>query len=86
MDTDKAFHIAIGTELLRYRKVERRLSRQQLHELTGVAISTIQRFEEGKRSPSLAQLRQLGDALGFTVPNLLLGAEARLKAAEGTEE
>lgn len=86
MDTEKAFDVAIGTELFRYRKVERRLSRQQLQALTGMGISTIQRFEEGERSPSLQQLRQLGEALGFTVSGLLLAAEARLKGPESTEQ
>jgi transcriptional regulator with XRE-family HTH domain len=85
METDKAFDAAIGTELFRYRKVERRLSRQQLHELTGMGLSTIQRFEEGERSPTVQQLRQLSRALGFTLSTLVIAAEARLKDPERGE-
>ncbi|MBL1072967.1 helix-turn-helix transcriptional regulator [Nocardia sp. 2] len=53
---------AVGAELSAAR-ARRRLTRPQLSELTGLAVSTIQRFENGERSPDMNQLFALCEAL-----------------------
>lgn len=53
---------AVGVELMAAR-ARKRLTRQQLSELTGLSISTIQRFENGERSPDMNQLFALCEAL-----------------------
>ncbi|MFC3963522.1 helix-turn-helix domain-containing protein [Nocardia jiangsuensis] len=53
---------AVGNEL-RAARARRALTRQQLAELTGLAVSTIQRFENGDRSPDMQQLHALCQAL-----------------------
>ncbi|QLY30845.1 helix-turn-helix domain-containing protein [Nocardia huaxiensis] len=53
---------AVGAELLAAR-ARRRLTRRELADLTGLAVSTIQRFENGERSPDMNQLYALCEAL-----------------------
>lgn len=53
---------AVGDEL-RASRARRRLSRAQLSNKSGLAVSTIQRFENGERSPDILQLQTLSDAL-----------------------
>lgn len=53
---------AVGDEL-RAARARRGLTRPQLAATSGVAVSTIQRFENGERSPDLTQLYQLCSAL-----------------------
>ncbi|GAB0103379.1 hypothetical protein JMUB6875_23520 [Nocardia sp. JMUB6875] len=53
---------AVGDEL-RAARARRDLTRPQLAEASGVAISTIQRFENGERSPDMHQLFALCNAL-----------------------
>ncbi|WP_067532129.1 helix-turn-helix domain-containing protein [Nocardia crassostreae] len=53
---------AVGGEL-RAARARRDLTRPQLAILSGVAISTIQRFENGERSPDMHQLFALCQAL-----------------------
>ncbi|MCX4098234.1 MULTISPECIES: helix-turn-helix domain-containing protein [Nocardia] len=48
---------------LRAARARRRLSRAQLSASSGLAVSTIQRFENGERSPDLRQLHDLCAAL-----------------------
>lgn len=52
----------MGAEL-RAARARRDLTRQQLAALTGLAVSTIQRFENGARSPDMQQLYALCTAL-----------------------
>lgn len=61
-ETAAEINRAVGTELLAAR-ARRRMSRQHLADLTGLAISTIQRFENGERSPDMNQLFALCEAL-----------------------
>lgn len=61
-----ALNVAIGDEL-RALRAKRRLSRKELAARVGMGISTIQRFENGERSPDMQQLYQLCQALDTTV-------------------
>lgn len=70
---------AIGNELL-YQREKREFSRATLHKLSGVAPKTIQRFEEGKRSPDQRQLFALTRALGLTMREFI---ERALKDVDG---
>ncbi|WP_051407497.1 helix-turn-helix domain-containing protein [Nocardia sp. CNY236] len=53
---------AVGNEL-RAARARRNLTRPRLAELTGLGVSTIQRFENGERSPDMQQLHALCTAL-----------------------
>ncbi|WP_433598202.1 helix-turn-helix domain-containing protein [Nocardia sp. CA-135953] len=64
--TATAINRAVGDEL-RASRARRDLTRQQLAELTGLAVSTIQRFENGERSPDMQQLHALCDALDISM-------------------
>lgn len=59
-------NIAVGNEL-RALRAQRRLSRHALAGLAEIGVSTIQRFENGERSPDVQQLYTLCQALGITV-------------------
>lgn len=61
-ETASAINRAVGNEL-RAARARRDLTRQQLAERTGLAVSTIQRFENGDRSPDMQQLHALCSAL-----------------------
>ncbi|MFX0581196.1 helix-turn-helix domain-containing protein [Nocardia nepalensis] len=61
-----AINRAVGDEL-RASRARRDLTRQQLAELTGLAVSTIQRFENGERSPDMQQLHALCGALDISM-------------------
>ncbi|MBF6356533.1 helix-turn-helix transcriptional regulator [Nocardia higoensis] len=63
-ETSSAINRAVGNEL-RAARARRDLTRQQLAGLTGLAVSTIQRFENGDRSPDMQQLHALCSALGI---------------------
>ncbi|MFJ4656115.1 helix-turn-helix domain-containing protein [Nocardia sp. NPDC088792] len=56
---------AVGDEL-RAARARRSLTRPQLAAASGVAVSTIQRFENGERSPDMHQLFALCTALGVS--------------------
>lgn len=69
MDTEElaaAIDAAIGVEL-RAQRQRRKYSRATLAEMSGVSDKTIQRFEEGERSPDVQQLVKLTAALEMTV-------------------
>lgn len=82
MDTDDIgdqIDKEVGAELLFHRE-KQELSRAQLHRRSGVAAKTIQRFEEGKRSPNVQQLYALCRALGLPVRDFIARA---LKDVDG---
>lgn len=73
MDNDAlaaAINKAIGDEL-RGLRGKRGLSRPELKELTGLGLSTIQRFENGERSPDLQQLAAILRALDMPLQKFL---------------
>ncbi|GAB2525397.1 helix-turn-helix domain-containing protein [Nocardia sp. NPDC059240] len=61
-DLHDGINRAVGEEL-RAARGRRGLTRPQLATASGVAVSTIQRFENGERSPDMHQLFALCDAL-----------------------
>ncbi|WP_366914468.1 MULTISPECIES: helix-turn-helix domain-containing protein [unclassified Nocardia] len=69
---------AIGNEL-RAARARCGLTRQQLADTSGVAPSTIQRFENGERSPDIRQLFALCDALNTSPQELIAQAIEFLK-------
>lgn len=75
----KAINQAIGAEL-RGLRAKRGMSREDLKAATGMGISTIQRFENGERSPELPQLVRLLKALDMPVSEFL---DAALRNVEG---
>lgn len=72
---------AVGAELLAAR-ARRRLTRQQLSEETGLAVSTIQRFENGERSPDMIQLHILCEAFGISMREFVAMAMRDLEKPE----
>ncbi|MGW4718909.1 helix-turn-helix domain-containing protein [Nocardia sp. NPDC004260] len=58
----QAVNTAVGNEL-RGLRAKRGMSREKLKEITGLGLSTIQRFENGERSPDLNQLALILKAL-----------------------
>ncbi|MCM6777259.1 helix-turn-helix domain-containing protein [Nocardia sp. CDC159] len=64
-DMDGEINRAVGSEL-RAARARRGLTRPQLAAASGLAVSTIQRFENGERSPDMLQLHALCNALGIS--------------------
>ncbi|MFI5781120.1 helix-turn-helix domain-containing protein [Nocardia sp. NPDC051570] len=64
-DMDDEINRAVGSEL-RAARARRGLTRPQLAAASGLAVSTIQRFEGGERSPDMLQLHALCNALGIS--------------------
>lgn len=50
-----AINVAVGAEL-RGLRAKRQISRDEMRRRTGIGLSTIQRWENGQRSPELQQL------------------------------
>ena len=57
-------------------RTARKLSRQELAELTGLAQETIARYERGDREPRTSELQRISSALGVTVSCLMDEADA----------
>ncbi|MBH0778747.1 helix-turn-helix domain-containing protein [Nocardia bovistercoris] len=72
-ETATAINRAVGNEL-RAARARRDLTRQQLADLTGLAVSTIQRFENGERSPDMQQLHALCGALDIPMREFVSSA------------
>lgn len=73
MDTEELAALidaAIGVEL-RAQRQRLKYSRATLHQMSGVSDKTIQRIEEGERSPDVKQLVKLTAALGMTVADFV---------------
>ncbi|WP_067696457.1 helix-turn-helix domain-containing protein [Nocardia jejuensis] len=64
-DLHDGINRAVGDEL-RAARARRGLTRPQLAEASGVAVSTIQRFERAERSPDMHQLFALCNALDIS--------------------
>ncbi|WP_054815415.1 helix-turn-helix domain-containing protein [Nocardia arizonensis] len=77
-----AINRAVGDEL-RAARARRDLTRQQLADSTGLAVSTIQRFENGERSPDMQQLHALCSALEIPMREFVTLA---LKGIERTND
>ncbi|KAA8890286.1 helix-turn-helix transcriptional regulator [Nocardia colli] len=73
---------AVGAEL-RAARARRALTRPQLAALTGLGVSTIQRFENGDRSPDMQQLHALCTALDIPMREFVAAA---LRDVERPEE
>ncbi|MFE7799072.1 helix-turn-helix domain-containing protein [Nocardia sp. NPDC057440] len=84
MDTERlgnAINKAVGDEL-RGLRAKRKISREELRKRTGLGLSTIQRFENGERSPDLPQLTLILRALDMPMQEFVALA---LRDVEGIE-
>ncbi|MFB7720723.1 helix-turn-helix domain-containing protein [Nocardia sp. NPDC056100] len=70
---------AVGGEL-RAARGRRGMTRPQLAAVSGVAVSTIQRFENGERSPDLGQLYALCTALEISPQEIVARSVEIVKA------
>lgn len=73
---------AVGNEL-RAARARRDLTRPQLAALTGLGVSTIQRFENGDRSPDMQQLHALCTALDIPMRDFVALALRDVERPEG---
>ena len=60
----------IGKNLKRIRKVKG-LTQDKLSELTNISITSIQRYESGKRQPTIETINKFIEALGVSIEELL---------------
>lgn len=60
---------------LREARDAKRLSRPQLHELTGIPARSIEKFELGIMSPSTDRLQKLSDVLDISIDYLISGQD-----------
>jgi len=56
---------------LREIRVQKGVSLRTLRKMSGVAVSSLARFEAGQGDPQLSTLRKLGKALNVTVAELI---------------
>jgi XRE family transcriptional regulator, fatty acid utilization regulator len=75
---------AIGKRL-RERREQLKMTQSELSGKAGVGISSLSEFENGKREPTLSQLKKLADSLGTDVARFLAPEEARLDAVRWRE-
>lgn len=68
-----AINRAVGDKL-RGLRAERRLTRLQVQKMTGLGRSTLQRFENGERSPDLHQLALILQALDMPMSEFVAAA------------
>ncbi|GAM48284.1 DNA-binding protein [Nocardia seriolae] len=69
-DLHDGINRAVGEEL-RAARARRGYTRTELAEASGVAVSTIQRFENGERSPDMHQLFALSNALDVSPTEIM---------------
>jgi transcriptional regulator with XRE-family HTH domain len=68
--------ISLGAALAEQRK-ERGITQEELSLATGVHRNYVGGIERGERSPSVARIAILADALGITLGELFTRAESR---------
>jgi transcriptional regulator with XRE-family HTH domain len=68
-----AINRAVGDKL-RGLRAQRRLTRAQVQKMTGLGRSTLQRFENGERSPDLHQLALILRALNMPMQEFVAWA------------
>ena len=71
---------------LRYQRKRKGLTQEQLSEMSGVAVRTIQRIENAKVEPHLQTLSLLAEPLGLDVHELSLVAAAKDTAPDAAAE
>ena len=60
-------------------RVKAKLTQSRLHEMTGISITQISAYENGKRNIGLASLKKIADATNSTIDELYCGsAEERI--------
>ena len=70
MEINKAFG-----QVVRDTRKERKLSQEQLAELSGMHVNHISFIERAKTSPSLQAMQQISEALGIKLSAMLEAAE-----------
>lgn len=66
----------VGTRVRTLRRA-RAFTQQELHERSGVAVSTIVAIERGEAEPQIKTLKKLAKALDVRPEHLVLGGEVR---------
>ncbi|MFE3754099.1 helix-turn-helix domain-containing protein [Nocardia tengchongensis] len=83
-DVHDGINRSVGEEL-RAARARRGYTRNQLAEASGIAVSTIQRFENGERSPDMHQLFALCNALDVSPLEVMDRAVQFVKRNAGQE-
>lgn len=73
--------MSIGENIKKFRK-ENGISQQKLAELTGKSKSSIEKYESGKTNIPMDVLKNIADALGVTVQELITGQKQDIKVIE----
>lgn len=71
---------------IREKRKEQRLTQQELADKAGVSLKTIQRWENGERSPRADEMNRLAEALKVSPGYFLDGADDNLALPEGITE
>ena len=58
-------------ELIKKYRKERNMTQQELSDATGINLSVIKNYEQGKRNPKIEQLKTLSDALNVSVNDFI---------------
>lgn len=59
-----------GSHIKETRKL-RGLTQQEVADAAGMSVMTIRRYESGERTPNIASLRKIAEAMGCSVVNLI---------------
>ena len=70
MHEDKKFLQIIGNNLRKIR-IDKTISQQELADNSNIAKSTVQRIENGTLNPTILMLKNISEALGTSVEDLI---------------
>ena len=70
MKSDEELLKAIGNNIRKFRN-ERKISQQELADVTNIAKSTVQRIESGKLNPTIVMLNNISISLDIKLEELI---------------
>ena len=70
MKSDEELLTAIGNNIRKFRN-ERKISQQELADVTNIAKSTVQRIESGKLNPTIVMLNNISISLDIKLEELI---------------
>ena len=70
MKSDEELLKAIGNNIRKFRN-ERKISQQELADVTNIAKSTVQRIESGKLNPTIVMLNKISISLDIDLIELI---------------
>lgn len=71
-------------ERIKAARKSKKITQAELAKVSGLGLSSIQRYESGERSPTLGAIKRISDALDVSFENLV-GSEAQLSPEEWAE-